>query len=165
MRRMLAVRQHKTLERAADLASDGVELRDRPVFVVGALYRQDGTADLRQDFLNVPGAEFRMEPDVVPAAESAVHIGVMARHALPQIARLISRARRLDAGDRDVLDEDMGCFEDERAHRPLAAAGMDERDRGAVAVTDENDLFEAESGAQIGKREERFLMHVIDAAR
>src|SRR5260221_3400436 len=160
---MLAIRQHQPLEASGHAAHDGVDLGQRAVFVIGALDRQHRAAHAGQNALDVPGAKVRMKPDVVPAAEGAVDIGVIAREAPPQVGRVISRPRRRDAGGGRVLDEDVRRLEDDGVHRPTPAAGMDERDRRAVAVADQDRILEAKRRPQLRQRLERLGVHVVDA--
>ena len=81
------------------------------VLVVGALDQQDRTVDRRQALGDVPTAEIRRQPDVVPAAERRVGVAVVARHALrrdrragrrrgPPRCRRSSGPRRTRAGAR-----------------------------------------------------------------
>ena len=62
------------------------------------------------------------QPDVVPAAEGRVGVGVVAREALAQVGGLVGRARRLDARDRDVLDEQVRRDRDHAGHVGWRAA-------------------------------------------
>ena len=78
VRGMLAIREDEARERSADAVLDGVDLGEGAVLVVGALDRQHRTAYARKNILDVPMAEIRMQPDVVPAAEGAVGVGVVA---------------------------------------------------------------------------------------
>src|SRR6266404_3856824 len=162
---MLAVRQEQRLHRSRYLRRDGVELCRGAVLVVFALDGQNRAGDGGQMILDVPAAELGVEPDVVPAAEGAVDVAVIAREAGAQIGRPIRLPGRSDAGDGDILDEDMRRLEDEAAHGPPPRAGMDEGDRGAVAVADEDGIGDGERVAQRRQRLQRLDMHVVDAAR
>src|SRR5260221_7337934 len=129
---MLAVLQQQRLDRPGNLLPDRVELCRCAVLVVLALDDQDRTRDGGQVILDVPRAEFGVEPDVVPAAEGAVDVAVVAPEAGAQIARPVGLPGRRDAGDRDILDEDMRRLGDEAAAGPAPRAGMDEGDGGAI---------------------------------
>src|SRR3954469_23803463 len=87
--RMLEVRRmpaahHESLDRTAHAAFDRVDLGERAVLVVAALDEERRRVDPRQQRLEVPVAELRVEPDVAPAGEGRVRVAVMACHALAQ---------------------------------------------------------------------------------
>src|SRR5256885_358189 len=89
----------------------------------------------------------------------------MAREPLSKIRRAIGDLRLLDAGDRHSLDEDMRRLQDERTHEPASAAGMDERDRGAVAVADQDWIGDAALAQELRQDCKRLVVHVIGLAR
>jgi len=70
------------------LPLDGIELRHGAVLVVVALDGEYRADDAGQVLLDVPGAEFRVQPDVVPAAEGVGGIDVMARKLALQVGGL-----------------------------------------------------------------------------
>src|SRR5690606_32692164 len=80
-------------------------LLQRTVFVVFALDGQDGASDVTQVGFDVPGAEFGVQPDVVPAPEGRVRVVVMASELARQIGVQVGLPRSLDVGDGDVFDE------------------------------------------------------------
>ena len=82
-----------------------------------------------QEFLDVPGAEFGRQPDIVPAAERAVEVVVISRQPAAQFAPAIIRLGLGYALDRNILDEDMRRFQHQRPDRPFSRAGVNERDR------------------------------------
>ena len=59
------------------------------VGIVGALQRQDRDRDAGQQAGDVEGAEARVEPGVVPAAERDVDVAVVAGEALAQVAGFV----------------------------------------------------------------------------
>src|SRR5258707_894361 len=59
----------------------------------------------------------------------------------------------------------MRRLEDEAADGPAPRASMDEGDRGAIAVADEDGIGDGERVAQGRQRLQRLDMHVVDAAR
>ncbi len=63
----------------------------------------------------------------------------MAREPLSQARRLVLLRDARDAFDADELDEDMRSLEDERTDGPQSRAGVNDRDRRAVAVAEEDD--------------------------
>jgi hypothetical protein len=67
---------------------------------------------------------------------------VVADEALPQIPVLISTFGVDDARQRHLFDEDMGRQDHNRLHLARAGPGMDQRDRRAVAVPDQDRSFE-----------------------
>src|SRR5882672_625796 len=77
-----AVGQTQELDRAAGLLCDRVELRHRPILVVETLDREHRTMYSRQDLLDVPAAEVRMQPDVVPPPECLCCVGMIAAELL-----------------------------------------------------------------------------------
>src|SRR5438552_19190836 len=84
-----------------------LELRHRPVFVVEALDREHRTMYPRQDLLDVPAAESRIEPDIVPSPECLRGVGVIAAELLREVRALEGGLRLGDALHADVFDEDM----------------------------------------------------------
>ncbi len=155
VRGVAAARQHERLRRTFDLPQDGIDLRRRAVLVVFALHHQYGAPDGRQVLFDVPPGKLRLEPHVRPRSKHRVGVGaVIAREPLPQARRLVFFG---DSGDflrADGLDEDVRRFEDERPNGAMSwrgtlrspeppgpRAGVDDRDRGAVAVAEENDLL------------------------
>ena len=68
-------------------------------------------------------------------------------------------AGRLDRLDADVLDEHVRRDEHETGDR-VTTPGMDDGDRRAVAVADEERALEAELGEQRGQHVQRLVVHV-----
>src|SRR6266849_2970353 len=77
-----AVGQAQELDRTAGLPRDGLELRHRPVLVVETLDREHRAMYPRQDLLDVPAPEGRIEPDVVPPPERLCRVGMIAAELL-----------------------------------------------------------------------------------
>ena len=118
----------------------------------------------RQDLLDVPAPEVRMQPDVVPPPESLRRVGMIAAELLRQVRALEGRLRLGDAPHADVLDENMGRHD----HQPLDAVAhrrVDERDRSAVGMAHENRTLDAEPLEQLRQDFEGFDVHVVDRAR
>ncbi len=99
------------------------------------------------------------QPDVVPSPKRGVDIVVVATEARAQVTVAVRDASRLDRLDPDVLDEHMRRDEHEAGHW-VTAPGMDDRDRGAVAVADEERTLEAELGEQRWEHDQRLVVHV-----
>src|SRR5690606_17082386 len=77
-------------------AFDAIDLFQRAVFVVLALYGKDGASDFVEVGLDVPGAERRVQPDVVPTPERGIHVLVIAAKLFRQIGRQVGLAGVLD---------------------------------------------------------------------
>src|SRR6266852_5426220 len=112
-----AVGQAQELDRTSGLPCNGLELRHGPVFVVETLYREHRATYPRQDYLDVPAPEVRIEPDVVPPPECLCRIGVIAAELLREVRALEGRLGLGDALHADVFDENMGRHD----HQPLDA--------------------------------------------
>src|SRR5579862_3636469 len=67
--RGMAARRQDEHSRVGCGAPDARDLLQRPEFIVFTLNREDGTADRCDQALDIPAAEFRVEPDLVPAPE------------------------------------------------------------------------------------------------
>ena len=128
--------QHDPGALAAHAAFDRVELGERAVRVGISLDQQHGTRDSGEPVLDVPRPELRRQPHVVPAAEHAVGIVVVAGETRRQVAVLVAAPGRLDPLDRPVLDEHVRRQQHQPAHC-AAAAGVQQGDRRPVAVPDE----------------------------
>src|ERR1700704_4440169 len=164
VRRVPAVGEAQELDRAAGLPRDRLELRHRPVLVVEALDREHRAMYPRQDLLDVPAPEVRVQPDVVPPPERLRSVGVIAAELLREVRVLEGGLRLRDALHADVFDENMRRHN----HQPLDAVvhrGVDQRDRSAVGMAHENRLADAEALEQLRQDLERFDMHVVDRAR
>src|SRR3954452_19867583 len=131
----VAAMDDEPLDGAARLRLDPVELGERAVGIVRALDQEHRAADALGFVLQAPVAEGRIEPDVAPAVERGVGIVVVARHPLAQLAAVVGVARLPDGGHRDVLDHHVRREECDPSHGVVG--GVDERDRAAVAVADE----------------------------
>src|SRR5712675_1802162 len=164
LRGVPAVGQAQQLDRTAGLPGDRIELRHRPVFVVEALDREHRTIYPRQDFLDVPTPEVRVQPNIVPSPERLRRVGVIAAELLREVRALEGRLRFGDALDADVLDEDVRRHNHQPPDAP-AHRRVDKRDRTAVGMPDENRLADAEPLEQLRQDLERLDMHVVDRAR
>src|SRR5262249_28426049 len=81
---------------------------------------------------------------------SAVDIVVPALELLAQIARLVILSGLADLGETHVLGEEMRRHEHEAAHAMiLHAAGINGRNRSAVAIAEEDAALEANSGQHL----------------
>src|SRR5262245_46460778 len=112
VRRMAAIREAQQLDRPTGLPGDRIELGHGAVLVVEALDRQHRAAYAGEDLLYVPGAEIRVQPDVVPAPERLRRVRVVAAELLRQVGALERRLRLGDALHADVLDEYVGRHQD-----------------------------------------------------
>ena len=155
-RRVLAV-EMQAPDRAAGALLDRVELRHRPVLVALTLDQQQRTRDPLELVGDAPIRELRIEPHVVPAEERGVGVPVVARHLLAQVAVDVDLARSPDLIDANLLDEHVRRDRHDRGNRVMG--GVDQRDRGAVAVADEHRAFYADGCEEVGEHLERLLVH------
>src|SRR5215204_4809540 len=144
------------LDRSADERLHAVELVERAVRVVGALHQQHGAGDALRVGLQAPVAEGGIEPDVAPAVEGGRGIVVVTGHPLAQLPAVEGLTRLADGRDRDVLDHHVRGEQRDARHRVLA--GMDERDRTAVTVTDEDGPRGVEPREHLGQDLEGLLV-------
>ena len=135
---------------------DAVELLERAVGVVHALDEERRAGHALGVGLEAPVAERRVQPDVAPAPERGVDVVVVAGHPLAQAALGVALASDPDLRDRDLLDEHVRREQRDAGHRVLP--GVDERDRGAVAVADQDRLGRVELGEHLGQHLERLLV-------
>ena len=161
VRRVAAVLEFQQFD-VGDLRADATHLLHRSVLVVRALDRQHRARDLRQSFLDVPAAELRREPDPVPAQERRVGVGMMARESGAQVSRFVRRFRSGDARDRDVLDHHVRRQRDDGGHGSGRGAGVDQCDRAAVAVPDQDRSGDRKPVEEIRQRDERLVVHVAN---
>ncbi|MGI9336360.1 MAG: hypothetical protein ACR2RL_24690 [Gammaproteobacteria bacterium] len=76
---VLAGLEHAPGHRAGHAGFDGVELGQRAVLVIGALYQQQGHVDGGEIFADVQRCEGLVQPHVAPAAERCVHLRAVAQ--------------------------------------------------------------------------------------
>jgi len=93
---MAAVGQLQQLRRGQVLA-DTADLFHRAVLVVDALNGQYRAAQARHLGLDVPAAEGRVEPDVIPAPEGRIDVVMVARQPLRQVGAREQLAGALNA--------------------------------------------------------------------
>lgn len=144
---------------------DSLDLPQGSIFIIAALNGQYRTEDLRYAGLYVPAAEFGAEPDVIPAPESTIHVFMVARQTLPQHGVLISEPGCPDPGDGEVFHKQMRRHGDDPGHRPVAFARVNQRDRGSVAVTEQNGLVYIQLIQQRRQYLQRLIVHVSYVAR
>lgn len=143
-------------------SADSFHLGRGAVLIPFALNHQLGTRDAAGFGGDVPGIEARVEPGAGPFPEET--LGVMAVVALEPLphARMIGCDGCANAGAGDGFDEDMGGFGDDAVNVVAGLGGVEESDRAAVGVADENrrgDVVLAEDLAEhIG-----FAMEVVEA--
>ena len=118
----------------------------------------------RQDLLDVPAAESRIEPDIVPSPECLGRVGVIAAELLREVGALEGGLRLGDARHADVLDEHVRRH-DHQASDAVFRGCINEGDRSAVGMAHENRVADAEPLEQLGQDLERFDVHVVDRAR
>ena len=74
-------------------------------------------------------------------------------------------ADRRDRGDRDLLDEDMRRHQDQTGDLPARQAGMQQGDRRAVAMADQDRFLQPQGLQQAGQGDRAFVMHVSGVER
>src|SRR5262245_23714287 len=127
--RMAGARQQGNFDRAIALRLRHLDLLHGAVLIVLALHDQDRHANISQEFRDIPFAEFRIEPCVIPAHECIVDVGMPARKPRTQVARGIGFLRLSDGGQARFLSEEMRCDEHEAADpMVLMTARVDRRD-------------------------------------
>ena len=162
--RMTAVVEREDFERAGALALDSLDLFHGPVLIFPALNDENRAGDLRQIFFDIPAAEIGMKPDVVPPPEGASGIAVVASEFFRKIRGFKFRLSLGDAGHAQLFDEDMRCEKNETAD-VIVHSSVNEGDGAAVAVPDEDGIFDFELRQKFGQGFERFVVHVADGAR
>ena len=154
------------------MPAHAVDLLERAELVVQALDREHRAADALQPGFDVPGAESRVQPDVIPAPEGRVDVVVVARQTLRQVGAEEVLARGLDAGHRHRLDEQVRRHQHQPGDRRGVACGvvrglvcgMEQRDRGAVAVADQPGRFgDAQCLEQRRQQLVGLTVHVVHA--
>ena len=104
VRGVAAGREHDGFDLTRHAAGDRLDLRARAVGIVIALEDQDGASHVCEAALDVPSAEARVEPRVVPAAEGDVDVRAVMLELRAEVACLVRDLRRGDARDGHVLD-------------------------------------------------------------
>ena len=84
-----------------------------------------------------------IEPHVVPAEERGVGVPVVARQPLAQVAGVVRLAGCADLREADLLDEHVRRDRDDSGN--CVMGGVDQRDRRAVAVADQDWLVEVQA--------------------
>src|SRR5262252_7739592 len=74
-------RDHRDLDRAIAFVLRNLDLADRAVLIVLTLHDLDRHPEIGERVGDVPGAECRIEPGVVPSMEGDVHVLVPARQS------------------------------------------------------------------------------------
>src|SRR5579859_1380446 len=164
MRGVAAIGQAKNLDRSARLAGDCFWLRHGPVLILETLNHENWTGDARQIFFDVPAPKIRMEPDLVPAPERLRGIAVMAGELFGEISGFKLYLGLGDALDTEVLDENMRSKQHQSAHAVMNPR-VDQCDRGAIAVANENWCLQVELGEEFGESFEGFVVHEGDGTR
>lgn len=141
---MAAVLESQHLHWTCTLFLNRFDLRHGSVLIVEALDDQHRARDPCQVFFNVPVAEVGMEPDVVPSPESPGWIAVIAAKAFRQIGGLEAYLGLADAADAQILDKNVRREQNGSA-QAIVSSGVDDCDGGAIAVADEDRVFNVQS--------------------
>ena len=95
LRRVAAISQPDEVD-VRGVLRNSLELLHGAVFVVLALDGQYRAGDAGQVLLDVPGGKMRVQPSVVPAAESGIRVGVVARQLFPQVGGFVTHLVALE---------------------------------------------------------------------
>jgi hypothetical protein len=138
---------------------DGANLLERAVLVVLALRGEHRAGDGVDVALDVPAAERRVEPDVVPAAKRRIGVVVIAGEPGTQVGALVGHAGLLDARERELFDEEMRRHD----HQPgdLVTGRVEQGDGGAVAVPEQPRSLDADGGEQRGQHLVGLTLHEV----
>jgi len=96
----------------------------------------------------------------VPGLEDRARVGVVAAESLEQIAARGEFEGVPNALQRHVLHKHMGRHHDDARQGPQAAAGVDQRDRAAVAVAEQEGALQLQGIQQRGQYLQRLHVHV-----
>ena len=165
---MAAFFQHQDFYWASRLTLDRFDLRHRAVLVVFTLDYQSGAGDMGKVLLDVPAAEVGVKPDMVPSPEGARGVAVVATQFLAKVSRFEFFFGFCNAGDTEVLHEDVRSQQNEAADVLLCllrGSGVDDGDRSPVAVADQDRVADLELCEKIGKNLKGFFVHIGDGAR
>jgi EAL domain-containing protein (putative c-di-GMP-specific phosphodiesterase class I) len=125
--------------------ADDPDLLQRSIGILHTLDRQHRALDAWQALLDVPIAERRTQPDVVPAPERRIRIRMMARQLAAQIALDKRRARCRDAAHRHLLHPHVWREHDQAPRGTGRSRRVDQRDRTAVAVSEQHRIGDVEA--------------------
>ena len=102
---------------------------------------------------------------LVPAFEDRIEIGMVPAELFPQLGRPVGVPRLGDAAHREILDHDVRGHCDHAGDRTARPAGVDQRDRGSAAVSEQYRARHAHPVQQFGKGDLRLVVHEADAMR
>ena len=137
MRGVAGIGNQHDIDRAVAFLLRDLDLPHGAVLIRRTLHDRNRDADVGKVLGNIPIAEFRIEPGVVPAIEGVVGILVPARQFLFQVRGLIGRLNFGNGSYRDILDDEMrGDQRDALDAVILASPCIDRRDRGAVGMSE-----------------------------
>lgn len=108
--------------------------------------------------------KFRVEPHVRPAAHHRVRIVVAPEQLVAKLAARIGSAERGDGGEAHILHEDVRGLQDEAANAGADGPGVDQGDRGAVGVADQDRFLDPRALEERWQGPERLVVHEGDRA-
>src|SRR5689334_12357116 len=118
MRGMAAIVEFEKL-RLWRHGGEPLQLLHGSVLVLISLNGKNGSANSRDIVANVPAEEIRMQPDVSPAPERGIRMGVIAGELVAQVARFVRLPRGPDTFKSELFDEQMRREHDDRFYRML----------------------------------------------
>src|SRR6202022_750369 len=123
---------------------------------------QRGTSDRAEIFLNVPVPKLRIEPNIIPSAEHFVDMLVIARQLLAQFRGFVNVANSDRASETKRFDKNVRRLQNEPAHALRPSAGVNQSDGSAIAMAEQDGMFDAELAQQIWKHDCCFVVHEIN---
>ena len=163
LRGVAAIREGKNFDRTGALGRDGLDLLHRAVLIVEALNNKHRAGDPRKIFFNIPAAEIRMQPDIVPSPECSRNVAMMARQFFREVRRLKFHLGFGNRCNTEILDKNMRRQKDEPADAALRAS-VNNGDRRPIAVADQNGILDLEILQKVGENFQALLVHVTDCA-
>ncbi|VXC49923.1 hypothetical protein PSEUDO9AG_40048 [Pseudomonas sp. 9Ag] len=146
LRKVATIVEQYRLAVAANLTCDGLQLCGCGELVVTALNGEQWHLDARQGLMQVPFGKCRVQPGFTPAAKGTVKVfTVIGAQPFAKVATGIGvdgAAHTFDAG---LLDIDVRREDNHTTHTRIPAGGVGQRNRRAVAVTEQHHLTERQA--------------------
>ena len=133
---------HHYVDRCIASLGNLIHLSDATILVLFTLQDQHRHPDVIKAVRNVPVAEIRMQPTVIPTTETIVWIAVVFPKPHTQITAVISRPCLGDRRQALRFGEEMRRHQNHAPKPPvLNTTGMDSSDCRAIAVTNKNNRW------------------------
>ena len=164
MRRVSAAIEHES-RHPTHSPLNGFDLLGRAIFILCTLNYQNRAADTIQIRFDIPLAKPRVEPDISPAPEQRICVCMIPAQATRQIRLLALASRLRDAWTRDLFNEYVRGFQNERSGRIGERSRIDNRNRCPVAVSEKHGPFDARLPKNLREHDLRLMVHVGDTPR